>query len=46
LIESLISSKLSPETTFDLDLVGGQSHKSTSSEKDDSKLKTSLPLNI
>ena len=46
LIESLISSKLSPETTFDLDLVGGPSHKSTSSEKDDSKLKTSLPLNI
>lgn len=48
LIETLISSKESTQSQLDLDLVGGKSHKSTtsSSNKDNSDLETSLPLNI
>ena len=46
LIETLISSKVSNEQQVDLNLVGGKSHKETSSEKDSSDLKTSLPLNV
>jgi hypothetical protein len=47
LIETLISSKESTQAQLDIDLVGGKSHKSTtSSDKDNSKLETSLPLNI
>lgn len=47
LIETLISSKETKETQFDLDLVGGKSHKSTTaSNKDNSELETSLPLNV
>lgn len=47
LIETLISSKESTQAQLDIDLVGGKSHKSTTnSDKDNSKLETSLPLNI
>lgn len=47
LIETLITSKETNQTQFDLDLVGGKSHKSTtSSTKDNSDLETSLPLNV
>lgn len=48
LIETLISSKISGEQQFDLDLVGGKTHKSSGagSTKDSSDLKTSLPLNV
>ena len=47
LIETLITSKETNQNQFDLDLVGGKSHKSTtSSTKDTSDLETSLPLNV
>ena len=46
LIETLITSKEANQNQFDLDLVGGKSHKSTTSEKDTSELETSLPLNV
>lgn len=49
LIETLISAQLKPEQTFDLDLVGGKTNKSSGSGsggKDDTDLKTSLPLNV
>lgn len=47
LIETLITSKESSQTQFDLDLVGGKTHKSTSTTgKDNSDLESSLPLNI
>jgi hypothetical protein len=47
LIETIISSKETNQTQFDLDLVGGKTHKSTSdSSKDTSDLETSLPLNV
>ena len=45
LIEMFISSKETNEKTFELDLVGGKTHSKTTS-KDDSNLKTSLPLNV
>ena len=47
LIETLITSKESNQTQFDLDLVGGKTHKSTNTTgKDNSDLESSLPLNI
>ena len=47
LIETLISSKESNQTQFDLDLVGGKTHKSTNTTgKDNSDLESSLPLNV
>lgn len=47
LIETIISSKETNQAQFDLDLVGGKTHKSTSdSSKDNSDLETSLPLNV
>ena len=48
LIETMISSTLSPEQQFDIDLVGGKTHKKSGSgtSKDDDDLKTSLPLNV
>ena len=47
LIETIISSKETNQIQFDLDLVGGKTHKSTSdSSKDTSDLETSLPLNV
>ena len=47
LIETIISSKETNQAQFDLDLVGGKTHKSTSdSSKDTSDLETSLPLNV
>ena len=50
LIETLISSQLTSESTFNIDLVGGPSHKKSgddsTSSKDNSDLKTSLPLNV
>lgn len=47
LIETLITSKETNQHQFDLDLVGGKSHKSTNSTtKDNSDLETSLPLNV
>ena len=47
LIETIISSKETDQMQFDLDLVGGKTHKSTSdSSKDNSELETSLPLNV
>lgn len=47
LIETLITSKETNQNQFDLDLVGGKSHKSTTaSTKDNSDLETSLPLNV
>lgn len=47
LIETIISSKETDQMQFDLDLVGGKTHKSISdSSKDISDLETSLPLNI
>ena len=48
LIETLITSKETKQTQFDVDLVGGKSHStaSKSSGKDGTDLKTSLPLNV
>jgi hypothetical protein len=47
LIETLITSKESNQTQFDLDLVGGKTHKSTNTTgKDNSDLESSLPLNV
>lgn len=47
LIGTLIASKTSSEITFEPSLVGGVSHKSTGdSNKDNTDLKTSLPLNV
>lgn len=48
LIETLVTSKESTQTQFDVDLVGGKSHKSTASAsgKDGTDLETSLPLNV
>ena len=48
LIETLVTSKESTQTQFDVDLVGGKSHKSTTSTsgKDGTDLETSLPLNV
>lgn len=47
LIETIISSKETNSKQFELDLVGGKTHKSTAeSTKDTSDLETSLPLNI
>ena len=47
LIETIISSKETNSKQFELDLVGGKTHKSTTeSTKDTSDLETSLPLNI
>ena len=50
LIETLISSQLTNESTFNVNLVGGPSHKTSgaggTSSKDSSDLKTSLPLNV
>lgn len=47
LIETLITSKETKQNQFDLDLVGGKSHKNTiTSAKDNSDLETSLPLNV
>jgi hypothetical protein len=49
LIETMISAKESPSTSFEIDLVGGKSHKGTKgsgSGKDGTDLETSLPLNV
>lgn len=47
LIETIISSKETNSKQFELDLVGGKTHKNTSeSIKDTSDLETSLPLNV
>ena len=47
LIETMISAKESPSTSFEIDLVGGVSHKGTKgSGKDGTDLETSLPLNV
>lgn len=47
LIETIISSKETDQTQFDLNLIGGKTHKSTSdTTKDNSDLETSLPLNV
>lgn len=50
LIETLISSQLTSESTFNVNLVGGPSHKKSgagsTSSTDNSDLKTSLPLNV
>ena len=47
LIETLITSKEVNQTQFDVDLVGGKTHKSTNTTgKDNSDLESSLPLNI
>ena len=49
LIETMISAKESPSTSFDIDLVGGKSAKGTKgsgSGKDSTDLETSLPLNV
>ena len=48
LIETLVTSKENTQTQFDVDLVGGKSHKSTTSTsgKDGTDLETSLPLNV
>ena len=47
LIETIITSKESNQTQFDLDLVGGKTHKNNNTTgKDNSDLESSLPLNI
>ena len=49
LIETMISANESPSTSFEIDLVGGKSHKGTKgsgSAKDGTDLETSLPLNV
>ena len=48
MIETLISSRLDSETQFDINLIGGGSKKSEkdTDQKDETKLKSSFPLNV
>lgn len=47
LIETLITTKEDKQTQFDLELVGGKTHKTTNTtNKDNSDLESSLPLNV